>query len=152
MKSCCGFLFFMFCFVSITFSQTNDQEERNPNAPENTVKIPGTEIYVNRYDEKSPMQYRVAISSCACKGKGWRLPTIGELQVIYDHKEMFDNFSKDWYWALDHTESYHYGESSPDYAVGYRFFNLNFKNGRINDEEEDETNKVRCIWSPITPE
>lgn len=138
----------MFCFVSFSFSQTNNQEIRNPNAPANTIKIPNTEIYVSENDENSPMRYTLAKSTCACKGTGWRLPTIGELQLIYNNKNIFENFSKNWYWALDPAGAYAEGHHS----TTYRFYNLNFKNGKVNDEEEDETNNVRCIWSPLKPE
>jgi len=138
-KSVFSFVVVM-CFVSCAFSQSSDQEERNPNAPKNTIKIPDIEIYVSVNDEVSRMPYDVAKSACACKGNGWRLPTIGELQAIYGYKDMFGNFSREYYWASDQK------------MFTGRFYNLNFKNGRIADEEMDEDNKVRCIWSPIKPE
>lgn len=128
------------CLVPQTFSQNSDTEERNPNAPKNTFKIPGAEIYVSGSDEASRMPWDVAKSACACKGDGWRLPTIGELQIIYGYKDMFGNFSREYYWAYDQR------------MYSGRFYNLNFKNGRISDEEVGEDNKVRCIWSPKKPE
>ena len=126
--------------MSLVFSQNEDQEQRDPNAPKNTVKIPGREIYVNGSDEPSRMPWDVAKSTCACKGNGWRLPTIGELQTIYGYKDMFGNFSREYYWAYEQK------------MYSGRFYNLNFKNGRISDEEVNEDNKVRCIWSPTKPE
>lgn len=128
------------CLIPQTFSQNSDTEERNPNAPKNTFKIPGAEIYVSGSDEASRMPWDVAKSACACKGDGWRLPTIGELQIIYGYKDMFGNFSREYYWAYDQR------------MYSGRFYNLNFKNGRISDEEIGEDNKVRCIWSPKKPE
>lgn len=135
---CC--LVMVLCLAPQTFSQNSDTEERNPNAPKNTFKIPGTEIYVSGSDEASRMPWDVAKSACACKGDGWRLPTIGELQIIYGYKDMFGNFSREYYWAYDQK------------MYSGRFYNLNFKNGRISDEEVDEDNKVRCIWSPKKPD
>jgi len=140
MKKIISVFFLMFCLISLVFSQNDNQEQRDPNAPKNTVKIPGREIYVNGSDEPSRMPWDVAKSACACKGDGWRLPTIGELQTIYGFKDMFGNFSREYYWAYDQK------------MYSGRFYNLNFKNGRISDEEVNEDNKVRCIWSPSKPE
>ena len=61
-------------------SQKSEREKRNSLAPVNTIRIPDTEIYVSENDEGGWMKYSVAKSSCACKGKGWRLPTIAELK------------------------------------------------------------------------
>ena len=138
-KSVFSFIVAM-CFVSFALSQSSDQEERDPNAPKNTIKIPGMEIYVSGSDEGSRMPYDVAKSACACKGDGWRLPTIGELQAIYSYKDMFGNFSREYYWAYEQK------------MFSGRFYNLNFKNGRISDEEVNEDNKVRCVWSAKKPE
>ena len=104
------------------------------------MKIPGFEIYVSGRDETSRLTWDAAKSTCACKGEGWRLPTIGELQAIYNYKDMFGNFSREYYWAYDQR------------MFSGRYYNLNFKNGKVADEEVDENNKVRCIWSPIKPE
>ena len=123
-----------------TMAQSFSNEPRDPNAPANTVKIPDREIYVSGMDEPSRMSWDVAKSMCACRGKGWRLPTIGELQAIYQYKDLFGNFSREYYWALDQK------------LFSGRFYNLNFKNGRISDEENKEDNKVRCIWSPVKVE
>ena len=141
-------------YVSLSFPQSNNQGMRDVNAPANTIKIPNTEIYVSKNDERAPMRYNVAKSTCACKGKGWRLPTIGELQIIYDNNNMFGNFIRDWYWAIDPAGS---EEMRSIFWSGHstytdRFYNLNFKNGKVDDEEEYGTNYVRCIWSPIVPE
>lgn len=140
MKNLFSILFVMLCSFPFCFAQNANQETRNPNAPANTIKIPGLEIYVSGSDEASRMPYDVAKSACACRGDGWRLPTIGELQAIYGYKDMFGNFSREYYWAYDQK------------MYSGRFYNLNFKNGRISDEEVDEDNKVRCIWSPKKPE
>ena len=119
------------------FAQSADNDPRDPNAPANAFKIPGRDIYVSGMDEPSRMTWDVAKSVCACKGSGWRLPTIGELQTIYQYRDMFGNFSREYYWAIDQK------------MYTGRFYNLNFKNGRISDEENNEDNKVRCVWSTV---
>ncbi len=53
---------------------------------------------------------------------------------------MFGNFSREYYWAYEQK------------MFSGRFYNLNFKNGRISDEEVNEDNKVRCVWSAKKPE
>ena len=72
---------------------------------------------------------------------------------------MFENFNDVWYWALDQSGSFsgssYYFNSRIGYgntSYSYRFYNLNFSNGKIDDEEEGEKNNVRCIWSIIKPE
>lgn len=119
------------------FAQSADGESRDPIAPENTIKIPGRDIYVNGMDEPSRMSWVAAKSVCECKGKGWRLPTIGELQTIYQYKDMFANFEREYYWAK---------EQNPRSG---RYYNVKFTNGKIADEEVDERNKVRCVWTPV---
>lgn len=131
---CVIFLFFM---ATIAIAQNYNSGQVDPNAPENTVKIPGHDIYVKGQDEKSRMDWIVAKRTCECKGEGWRLPTIGELQVLYEYKDMFDNFSREYYWAYDQN------------PYNGRYYNLSFRNGRVSDEVVDENNKVRCVWSPF---
>lgn len=139
-KKIVSILFVILCFITLSFAQDNQQETRDPNAPKNTIKIPGTEIYVRGSDEAARMPYDVAKNACACKGDGWRLPTIEELKIIYDYNAMVGNFSREYYWAYDRK------------IYSGRFYNLNFKNGRISDEKVGENNKVRCIWSSKKPE
>lgn len=123
-------------WIATSLAQSTNDEPYNPNAPESTIKIPGREIYVNGTDEPSRMSWDVAKSVCACKGDGWRLPTIGELQTIYQYRDMLGNFSREYYWALELNKK------------SGRYYNLKFTNGKIADEEADERNKVRCVWVP----
>ena len=133
---CIVLLVFM---ATITFAQNYNSDKVDPNAPENTVKIPGYEIYVKGTDEKSRMEYIVAKRACDSKGEGWRLPTIGELQIMYEYKDMFGNFKREYYWAYDQN------------PYSGRHYNLNFGNGKVADEDVEEHNKVRCIWTPRNP-
>lgn len=135
------FITVMMLFMTmLTFAQNYNNNRVDSSAPENTVKIPGHEIYVKGMDEGSRMEYIVAKRACECKGDGWRLPTIGELQIIYEYKDMFHNFSKEYYWAYDIN------------PLSGRYYNLNFRNGKVADEDVEENNKVRCIWSPRNPQ
>lgn len=105
-----------------------------PNAPVNTIRIPGKDIYVAYADESSRMSYGLAKSVSESKGKGWRLPTAGELLIIYQYKDMLGNFKREYYWALD---------QNPENG---RFFNVKFSSGKVADENVGEKNSVRCIW------
>ncbi len=125
----------LFATVLVSFAQSSNGNEVDP--PGNTVKIPGYELYVKGIDENNRMDWIVAKRTCECKGEGWRLPTIGELQVLYEYKDMFDNFSREYYWAYDQN------------PYNGRYYNLSFRNGRVSDEVVDENNKVRCVWSPF---
>jgi len=123
-----------------SFAQNQNGETETPKAPKNTVKIPGYEIYVKGTDEYDRMDWVLANRSCECKGEGWRLPSIGELQIIYEYKDMFNNFSKEYYWAIDQN------------PYTGKYYNLTFRNGHVAEEYVEEHNKVRCIWSPRKPQ
>lgn len=120
--------------VRLCTAQNN--ELRDPNAPANTIKIPGRDVYVNGMDEPSRMPWRTAKIACECKGKGWRLPTIGELETIYQYKGLFGDFSQTYYWSMDQD------------VFSGKYYNMKFSNGKIADEEKGEYNKVRCVWVP----
>ena len=122
--------------VSMSFAQSDSSKENEVDPPANTVKIPGYELYAKGMDEGSRMDWLVAKRTCECKGEGWRLPTIGELKVLYDYRDMFENFSKEYYWASDQN------------PYNGKYYNLSFLNGRADVENIKERNKVRCVWSP----
>jgi hypothetical protein len=47
------------------------------------------------------MPWEDAKEACANLGSGWRLPTLEELQVMYEelHLKGKGNFDDDWYWS-----------------------------------------------------
>ena len=95
----------------------NDETSVQP--PQGVVAVPGTaDLYTTPYDEVSRMLRPAAVSACGCKGEGWRLPTLGELQIMYSHRYEMD-FADGWYWTGEKVR----GE--------FRFYDLNFKNGKI---------------------
>ena len=111
----------------------NDETSVQP--PQGVVAVPGTaDLYTTPYDEVSRMLRPAAVSACGCKGEGWRLPTLGELQIMYSHRYEMD-FADGWYWTGEKVR----GE--------FRFYDLNFKNGKIRAASYNKEDFVRCVWS-----
>ena len=103
--------------------------------PQGVVLVPGTaDLYTTPYDEVSRMLRPAAVSACGCKGEGWRLPTLGELQIMYSHRYEMD-FADGWYWTGEKVR----GE--------FRFYDLNFKNGKVREASYNKEDFVRCVWS-----
>lgn len=103
--------------------------------PQGAVLVPGTvDLYTTPYDEVSKMQRNAAVSACGCKGDGWRLPTLGELQIMYSHRFEMD-FGEGWYWTGEKVR----GE--------FKFYDLNFKNGKVREAPYNKEDFVRCVWS-----
>ncbi len=68
----------------------------------------------------------------ACKSVGGRLPTIEELECIYDNRASFGSFSSDNYW------------SSTENSVA-NAWNYNFSGGNSNNNNKTNDNNVRCV-------
>ena len=110
-------------------------DNANVQPPQGAVLVPGTaDLYTTPYDEVSKMQRNAAVSACGCKGDGWRLPTLGELQIMYSHRYEMD-FGEGWYWTGEKVR----GE--------FRFYDLNFKNGKVREAPYNKEDFVRCVWS-----
>ena len=45
------------------------------------------------------MNWPKAKKSCAALGGGWRLPTKGELEMLYENKDKIGGFVNDYYWS-----------------------------------------------------
>ena len=71
-------------------------------------------------DELGKMNWNEAIAKVKELGDGWRLPTLTELQLIWDsqHKDLFQ---KEWYWSSSEFDSY--------FAWGFTFYNGSTGNG-----------------------
>lgn len=74
------------------------------------VEVPGTNLMVQRadlgcYDWYSASAY--CQSSNVANYNDWRLPTIDELEVLYNHREFISGFDGDSYWSS--TQSYSIG-------------------------------------------
>ena len=119
-----------FCLTKIW-----SQSDGTLQPPQGAMLVPGTaDLYTTPYDEPSRMLRNAAVSACGCKGDGWRLPTLGELQIMYSHRYEMD-FSDGWYWTGEKVR----GE--------FKFYDLNFKNGKVRESNYDKEDFVRCVWS-----
>ena len=68
------------------------------------------------------MYWPEAKMCCEALGPGWRLPTLEELSVLYQHKEIIGGFSDDYCWSAT--------EVSPD-AVWTKVFSSGW-----NDQDD----------------
>jgi hypothetical protein len=77
------------------------EPEQNARTSDLVIKMPtGQELEVWPQD-LGDMTVVDAKSACANLGSGWRLPTLEELQVMYEelHLKGKGNFDDDWYWS-----------------------------------------------------
>lgn len=128
-----GILFLqIFILLSISLLAQNS----TVSAPDGAILVPGTkQLYTTAADEISRMMRSPAISACEVKGDGWRLPTLGELQTMYSHRYEMD-FGESTYWSGDKVR----GE--------FKFYAVNFLNGRTIESNYDKSHLVRCVWTP----
>ncbi len=72
----------------------------------------------------------------------WRLPTIEELWIAYQHKREFRNMQKDWYWSstISTTTDLFISESYTSFSRG-----LNFYDGVGNGNYQIYNSFVRCV-------
>lgn len=125
--------------ISFAFFATNLTAQNNNTtvtAPTGAVLVPGTQqLYTTSSDEVSKMMRSAAVSACITHGDGWRLPTLGELKMMYSHRFEMD-FGEGNYWSGDKVR----GE--------FAFYALNFKNGKTLESKHDKEFFVRCVWTP----
>ena len=74
-------------------------------------------------DELGKMNWNEAIEKVKELGDGWRIPTITELQLIWD-SENKDLFKKEWYWSSSEYDSNNAWLFS--FFYGYTYYGLNF--------------------------
>jgi hypothetical protein len=75
----------------------NKNETRNASVIGTPIKIGRLEISANDFPQK--MNWSDADSSCKELGEGWRLPTIEELDIIYQNKSVIGGFENQFYWS-----------------------------------------------------
>jgi len=56
-------------------------------------------LLVAEYDFPEEMKWDDAKSACRSLGKGWRLPTKTELNILYKNKDKIGSFENDGYWS-----------------------------------------------------
>lgn len=93
----------------------------------NPIKIGSLEVA--QYDfPKIP--WNDANNSCKGLGNGWRLPTINELNILYQNRDVIGNFKWDSYWS----------STKGNVVIAWR---LNFGDGMIYDH--DNTDNTACV-------
>ena len=99
-------------------------------------------IMVQKNDLSSGAKWSTATNLCESSRVGgysdWRLPTRGEINVLYDKRATIGGFSAVWYWTGDNYYNY-----------TYYHFALNFSAGEISDSQSisdnDNSYRVRAV-------
>jgi hypothetical protein len=97
-------------------------------------------LLVAQNDFTKAMNWWDANDACAKLGKGWRLPTKDELNVMYKNKEKIGNFANNWYWSFTWIGKNEFGNEE---AVM-----KHFKDGLMSSNEieyEYSRNAVRAV-------
>lgn len=88
----------------------------------NTIKIENIEVAEKDFAEY--MDWNDANKACERLGRGWRLPTKDELNILYNNKDKIGGFEFDYYWSsteagfnnfgdgLSWYQSFHTGEQN----------------------------------------
>lgn len=61
-----------------------------------TIKIDSLEVMT---EDLGIMTWDEAVKACEDAGDGWRLPTKGELNFLYDNKDDIGGFETEYYWS-----------------------------------------------------
>ena len=56
-------------------------------------------VEVKTQDEPDSMTWDAAVMAVKEHGLGWRLPTIVELRILYEHRKLIGGFSDEDYWS-----------------------------------------------------
>jgi hypothetical protein len=107
-----------------------------PTGPEaiigSPVKLGGLEIAENDFSNVI-MTWDNAIEACAELGRGWRLPTLAELDLMYKNKDKIGGFKKDRYWSSEAAE---FGSAMiQDFTSGEQ----------VSDSKKNPTNLARAV-------
>jgi hypothetical protein len=97
-------------------------------------------ILVAQYDFPQKLDWREAIQICRTLGKGWRLPTRSEINILYENKIEIGNFSFNSYWC-----SYNY---NPDVNDGGLMKNFKSSVQLSSNSKYDECN-VRAVRDKV---
>lgn len=72
-------------------------------------------LEVAQYDFPQKMNWSDARKACAKLGKGWSLPTIMELALLYQNQVEIGGFSNSYYWSSTETD----GENAWRHNFGF---------------------------------
>ena len=89
--------------------------------------LTGEKLQVANKDFKFQMEFYDAIRAYENLGSGWRLPTIEELELMYEklHKKGIGNFHNDYYWSSSENDtSYAWLQYFGSGAQGFNFESL----------------------------
>ncbi len=85
----------------------------------------------------SELNWNDAKKFCESLGNGWRLPTIGELHILYLNKDKIGKISDYDYWSSTKT--------SDEYKIQYYKYKFNKDNSGSSYNSIDQKNKVRAV-------
>jgi hypothetical protein len=95
---------------------------------------------------------------CSIKGRGWYLPAIWELHIVYQVDALKKTFKQGNYWSSTQYDGKVYGKTTSDYGYLY-IFNESFytrfsisgqKPGMAYRDKKFRNYSVRCFWKPDT--
>ena len=92
----------------------------------NPIKIENLEVA--QYDFIEEMNWKDAKAACAKLGKGWRLPTKDELNVLYIYKDKIGGFASNYYWSSTEDNN----DTAWREAFGFGFQGYDGKNYKYN--------------------
>lgn len=104
-------------YLSDKFSNniTEKIEESSNPIIGNTIKIGNLEVAEK--DFPIEMNWEDAKKECENLGKGWRLPTKDELNILYQNKDNIGGFANYYYWSS--TENKYFDSGGQDYYGKY---------------------------------
>ena len=94
------------------------------------IRIGNLEVALNDFSER--MNWDEANEACSSLGRGWRLPSLSELKILYKNKNKIGSFNDNIYWASKYKNE----------VVWF-----NFRDGEANGYGPDGKGYVRAVRS-----
>ena len=125
--------------IVILFVSCSSPSDSTNESPLSEQQIIGTPIKIGNFevaknDFPKKMTWYKAKKACTDLGKGWRLPTKDELNLMFENKDIIDGFSNYYYWSS--TEMSNYGAWGQSFNFGYQ-----------NDYGKHDYSYVRAVRS-----
>jgi hypothetical protein len=107
-----------------------------PVIPVDYVILQSSGLMVQKKDLSTGCTWSIAKELCDNSSVGefpdWRIPTLAELTILYENRNMIGGFSNTWYWSS--TE-----KSASSYYV------LNFNNNQTSSYETTQSFHIRAV-------